>query len=98
MYRQRDFELVTVAAQFPDEKEEVLKFLNKQHASNRNLLFGDTDKYKLIETFDANWTGALPYTVLIDPAGEILYRKEGSLDALELKRTIVKALNARKPW
>ena len=44
------------------------------------------------------WSGALPYTLLIDPAGEVLYRKEGSMDALELKRTIVKSLNARKPW
>ena len=37
-------------------------------------------------------------TLLIDPAGEILYRKEGPLDALELKRSIVKSLNVRKPW
>jgi thiol-disulfide isomerase/thioredoxin len=98
MYRQRDFELVTVAAQFPDEKEEVLKFLQKHHASNKNLIFGGTDKYKLIEAFDPKWNGSLPYTLLIDPAGEILYRKEGPFDALELKRTIVKTLNARKPW
>ena len=97
-YRQRDFELVTVAAQFPDEKEDALKFLKKQQASNKNLIFGDTDKYKLIEAFDPDWTGALPYTALIDPAGEILYRKEGAFDPLELKRVIVGALNARKPW
>ncbi len=97
-YRQRDFELVTVAAQFPDEKDDVQKFLKKQQASNRNLMFGDTNKYKLIEAFDPDWSGALPYTLLIDPAGEVLYRKEGAFDSLELKRTIVKALNARKPW
>ncbi len=98
MYRQRDFELVTVAAQFPDEKDDALKFLRKHHASNKNLIFGETDKYKLIEAFDPSWSGALPYTALIDPAGEILYRKEGPVDVLELKRTIVKSLNARKPW
>lgn len=97
-YRQRDFEVITVAAHFPDEKEDALKFLRKQHASNRNLMFGDTDKYKLIEAFDPDWNGALPYTVLIDPAGEVLYRKEGPFDPLELRRTIVKSLNARKPW
>jgi thiol-disulfide isomerase/thioredoxin len=74
MYRQRDFELVTVAAQFPDEKDDVLKFLKKHHASNKNQIFGETDKYKLIESFDPKWSGALPYTLLIDPAGEILYR------------------------
>ncbi|MBI2946938.1 MAG: redoxin domain-containing protein [Verrucomicrobia bacterium] len=98
MYRQRDFEIVTVAAHYPDEKEDALKFLKKQQASNRNLIFGETDKYKMIEAFDPKWDGALPYTLLIDPAGEVLYRKQGPFDALELKRTIVKALNARKPW
>jgi hypothetical protein len=98
MYRQRDFELVTVAAHYPDETEEVLKFLRKQMASNRNLVFGDTDKHKLIEAFDPGWSGALPFTLLIDPAGEVLYRKEGAIDALELKRVILRELNARKPW
>jgi hypothetical protein len=42
--------------------------------------------------------GALPFTILLDPAGEVVYKKEGAIDALELKRTIVKALNVRKPW
>jgi hypothetical protein len=70
----------------------------KQQASNRNLIFGDTDKHKLIEAFDPEWSGALPFTLLIDPAGEVLYRKEGTIDPLELKRTILRELNARKPW
>jgi thiol-disulfide isomerase/thioredoxin len=98
MYRQRDFELVTVAAHYPDEKEDALRFLKKQQASNRNLIFGETDKHKLIEAFDPEWSGALPFTLLMDPAGEVLYRKEGAIDPLELKRTILRELNARKPW
>jgi thiol-disulfide isomerase/thioredoxin len=98
MYRQRDFELVTVAAHYPDEKEEVLRFLKKQQASNRNLIFGETDKHKLIEAFDDSWSGALPFTLLINPAGDVLYRKEGPIDSLELREIILRELNARKPW
>jgi thiol-disulfide isomerase/thioredoxin len=98
MYRQRDFELITVAAHFPDEKEEALAFLKKQKAISKNLLFGETDKYKLLEAFEPNWDGALPYTLLIDPTGEVLYKSQGPFDALELKRRIVKSLNERKPW
>ena len=98
MYRNRDFEFVAVAANYPDEKRDVLKFLKKQQASNRNLLFGEPDKYKLIEAFDGGWDGALPYTVLIDPEGKLIYQQRGSIDPLELKRVIVKALNERKPW
>jgi len=98
MYRQRDFEVVTVAAHFPDEKDEALAFLKKQQATNKNLIFGDTDKYKLIEAFEPAWDGALPFTMLIDPTGEVLYKSQGPFDALEVKRRIVKYLNERKPW
>jgi thiol-disulfide isomerase/thioredoxin len=92
MYRRRAFEMVTVAANFPDEKKEVLDTLTKQQASNRNLLFAGTDKYILMEAFDKDWNAALPYTVLIAPGGEYLYKVQGALDPLALKRAIVKAL------
>jgi len=97
-FRHRDFELVTVAAQFPDEKNKVLAFLQKKHASTRNLLFGDTDKYKLIEAFDPEWNGALPHTLLLGPDGEVLFRQTGEIDFLELRRKIVPALNKITPW
>ena len=97
-FRQRDFELVTVAAEFPDQRDKVLGFLKKHHASTRNLIFGDSDKYKLIEAFDPEWSGALPHTLLLAPNGEVLYRQTGELDFLELRRTIVPALNKIAPW
>jgi thiol-disulfide isomerase/thioredoxin len=92
MYRTRAFEMVTVAANFPDEKSEVLQFLKKQESSGKNLLFGDKDKYKLMEAFDPDWNASLPYTLLIAPGGEVLYKVQGPIDGLELKRRIVKAL------
>jgi len=97
-FRHRDFELVTVAAQFPDEKVKVLAFLQKHYASTRNLIFGDTDKYKLMEAFDPDWNGALPHTLLLGPGGEVLYRETGEIDFLELRRKIVPALNKVTPW
>jgi thiol-disulfide isomerase/thioredoxin len=92
MYRHRAFELVTVSANFPDEKKEVLAFLKKQQSSGTNLLFASEDKYKLMEAFDKEWSGALPLTLLVAPGGEVLYRQEGAIDPLEVKRAIVKAL------
>lgn len=97
-FRQRDFELVTVAAQFPDEKEDVAKFLKKHHSGVRNLLYGETDKYKMAEALDPEWNGALPHTLLVAPDGKILYRHTGDVDFLELRRKIVPALDAIKPW
>lgn len=92
MYRHRAFEMITVAANFPDEKKDVVDFLIKQQSSGRNLLFADTDKYKLMEAFDKDWNASLPYTVLIAPGGEYLYKVQGAIDPLALKRAIVKAL------
>ena len=97
-FRHRDFEMVTVAAQYPDERDKVLAFLKKHHASTRNLLFGETDKYKMIDALDPEWNGALPHTLLVGPGGKVLYRHTGSLDLLELRRKIVPALNGITPW
>jgi len=43
MYGVRDLELVTVAANMPDEKNTVLRVLEKMHATSRNLLFASND-------------------------------------------------------
>ncbi|HAB19365.1 MAG TPA: redoxin domain-containing protein [Verrucomicrobiota bacterium] len=97
-FRHRDFELVTVAAQYPDEQAQVLKFLQKHSASTRNLLFGTNDKYALLEALDPDWSGALPHTLLVAPNGKVIHRQTGALDFLELRRQIVPALNAITPW
>ena len=98
MYRQRDFELVTVAMNRPNEEKEVLAFLKKQQASTKSLLFGSPDRDPLIEAFDPDWPGAIPFTVLLAPDGKVVYRELGSVDSLALKRAIVKALNEHQPW
>jgi hypothetical protein len=36
---------------------------------------------------------ALPYTILIAPDGKVLYRREGEVDLLELRRTILANLH-----
>jgi hypothetical protein len=98
MYRHRDFELVTVSMNEPDEMPSVLAFLKKQQASTRNLIFASPDRDALINAFDPNWSGAAPYTVLISPEGKIIHSEVGSIDSLALKRAIQKAMNERKPW
>jgi peroxiredoxin len=98
MYRHRNFEMVIVSMNQPDEEKSVLEFLKKQQASNRNFIFASPDRNALINAFDPDWPGAVPYTVLISPEGKILYRETGSVDPLALKQAIQKAMNERKPW
>jgi peroxiredoxin len=89
MYKLRDFDLVTVAANMPDEKNGVLRMLQKQHATSRNLLFASDDTAAMQKAFDPEWESAVPYTVLIDADGKVLYKRIGSVDILELRRTIL---------
>src|ERR1700720_68737 len=89
MYKVRDFELITVSANMPDEKDGVLRMLEKKHAASRNLLFASNDTAALQAAFDPTWESAVPYTVLLDPNGKILYKNLGSVDILELRRTIL---------
>jgi len=89
MYKDRDLELVTVSANMPDEKAGVLKMLERKHATSRNLLFASNDTAALQAAFDPTWESAVPYTVLLDGDGKVLYKNLGSVDILELRRTIL---------
>jgi len=89
MFRNRDFDMVTVAANLPDERPGVLKFLQKQHASGRNLIFASDDTYAMQAAFDPKWESGVPYTVLLAPDGTVLYQKTGDLDVIALRRVIL---------
>lgn len=89
MYRGRDFEFISISADDPANKDKALKFLQKKQASATNYIFSVDDKYKLIEAIDPKWEGALPYTMLVEPDGKIVYAHQGIIDPLELKKMIV---------
>jgi peroxiredoxin len=92
MYRNREFRMATLSMDGPGKEEKVGAFLKANEASAVNLLFDSDDKYALIDAVDTKWQGGLPYTLLIRPGGEILYRHMGEIDPLELKRAIVGVL------
>ncbi len=89
MYRDRDFEFISVSMDKPSAKDKVLEFLQMQQASNTNYLINADDENKFIGVADPFWHGELPFTVLVDPGGKILYSKKGLIDPPELKTTIV---------
>jgi peroxiredoxin len=89
MFRRRDFDLVTVSTNLPDEKAGVMKTLEAQHASSRNLQFATEDTYGLQAAFDAHWEAGVPYTMVIAPGGKVLYQKQGEVDILEVRRVVL---------
>jgi peroxiredoxin len=88
MYRDRGLEFVTISADAPSRKENALKFLQNKQASGKNYIYTGDDKYKMIEAVDPKWDGALPYTMLVDPDGKIIYAKQGIIDPEALKKII----------
>ncbi|MCX6630146.1 MAG: TlpA family protein disulfide reductase [Candidatus Solibacter sp.] len=89
MFRRRDFDLVTIATNYPDEKTGVMKTLQAQHASNRNLQFGSDDSYALQAAFEAKWDAGVPFTMLIAPGGKVLFQAQGEVDIIALRRVIL---------
>lgn len=89
MYRGRPFEFITVSADKMAKKADVLKFLKKNEASNKNYIFNNDDVYKLIEAVDPDWQGALPFTMVIEPGGKIIYKKQDVIDQHRMKKLIV---------
>ncbi|MBI2421717.1 MAG: redoxin domain-containing protein [Candidatus Hydrogenedentes bacterium] len=89
MYQTRPFELVTISTDPVAKKDQVHAFLKKNQAAMSNYHFSGDDPYKIIEAIDPQWEGGLPYTLLVAPKGEILYRHMGGIDPLEVRRAIV---------
>jgi len=92
MYGHRSFDLVTVNINYPDERPAVLKALTQEHATSTNLVLISTDIYAQLAAFDPDWSAAVPYTLLIKPGGEIIYKSQGTMDPLKIKRLIISNL------
>jgi thiol-disulfide isomerase/thioredoxin len=92
MYGARDFEFVSINTDGLKKKDKVIAFLKEKNAATKNYIFSSDDKYALIEAVDKNWPGALPYTILVAPGGEIVYSHEGVIDVLELRKEIMKKI------
>jgi peroxiredoxin len=91
MYSDRNFELVVVSTNKPDEKPVVTQWLEKTHATSRNLLFDSENTAALQKAFDPKWEAGpeVPYTILLDADGNVLYQTDKPVDQLKLRRTIL---------
>ncbi|MGC1784754.1 MAG: redoxin family protein [Acidobacteriaceae bacterium] len=92
MYGDRQVEFVTLSINDPNEKSMVLGFLQKQHAFNTNYIFNGNDASDAVSALGTGWVGGAPYTVLIGMNGEVLYRSQGEMDILQMRREILKNL------
>ena len=99
-FRIRPFEMVTIAAEYPDQFDTVKDFLTKKHASMTNYILASDNKDELYDALEdaKNWKGELPFTIIVNEKGEVVYREHGELSFLKMRRAIVPELNRIKPW
>ena len=92
MYRKRDFELITISIDRSPRGDRVLKTLADKQASCTNYIYYSDDLHGLMWSIDPKLAGGIPYTLLIKPGGEIIYRKVGPIDPLDMRKAIVEYL------
>ena len=99
-FRGRPFEMVTIAAEYPDQEATVKEFLQTKHASMKNYILASDNKDELYDAFEpaTTWKGQLPYTIIVNEKGEVVYREFGALSFLKMRRAIVPELDRIKPW
>ena len=99
-FRIRQFEMVTISADAPGDEAVVRDFLGKKHASMKNYIIPADKKDEYFDALDPAtvWKGELPYTIIVNEKGEVVYREHGSLSFLKMRRAIVPELNRIKPW
>jgi peroxiredoxin len=108
-FANRDFEVITISVDDPKDEAKVKAFLDKQHATvpNRvqrslkaegrhtnNYLYAGASMEDLMKALDPAAPGPVPYTLLVAPGGEILYRHANAIDAAALSAKIVDKLGA----
>ena len=104
----RNFELITVSTDLSSQREQTLAFLDKFRAAlpkrleesleaegrrSNNYLFTDPDVDALIGALDPDWSGAQPYTVLVAPGGEIVFRHTGKIDQSDLLDAVLQEMS-----
>jgi hypothetical protein len=88
-YGSRNFDLVTVSANAPAERDAVMQILQKEHSAVRNLQF-ESDNIKALQSaFDSTWTSGVPFTIVLAPDGKVIYREAGAVSILPLRRAIL---------
>jgi peroxiredoxin len=99
-FRIRQFEMVTISADSPEDEATVKDFLTKKHASMKNYIIPADKKDAYFDALDPAtvWKGELPYTLIVNEEGEVVYREHGALSFLKMRRAIVPELNRIKPW
>jgi peroxiredoxin len=106
-YDLRDFELITISADEPEDAAKVKAFLEKRGAgmsarlkksvngegrTTNSYVFKGANVSELMKELDPEWPGAIPHSVLVAPDGRILWRHNGEVEGEALRAKVLEVL------
>ncbi len=104
MYQHRNFEFMSISLDAIEMESKVKSFLEKEHSAippksvskfkedgflTNNFIFEGDDREDFFKAFDPQWSGAIPYMIIISPEGEIVDRFESVVEISELRKALV---------
>ena len=105
----RDFEMITISNDDPENVAKVKGFLEKRGAglspklkasvkaegrNTNSYVYSGASVNELMKVLDPEWPGAIPHSVLVGTNGEIIWRHNGPVDGEELRAKILEHLGA----
>ncbi len=105
----RNFDFINISVDHTDQKDEVVAFLQGQGAgmsdqvrervqadgrATNSYLFEGGNVDELMKTLDEQWQGGVPYTILVDQEGEVIWRNHGMVEEEEMLKQIVDVMGA----
>lgn len=106
-FSRREFELITISLDQPSQMNKAKAFLGKHRAvmsdklrktveaegrTTNNYLYDGANIDALASALDPEWPGPVPYSILVDQQGNVLYRKLGKIDPEEVRTEILDTL------
>jgi len=105
----REFEFINISVDEPQDSAKVKEFLEKRGAGlsgrakaalkaegrpTNSYIFSGGELADLMKVLDPEWPGAVPHTIVVGPAGELIWRHNGPLDGDELRGKIFEYMGA----
>lgn len=88
------FKLILVSGDFKDARSEAIDFL-EEHGVDFTTYFKKESDQSFINKLSDNWTGALPFTVIVGMNGEVTAQWEDKADFSTFEKELLKAINQK---
>ena len=106
-FSRREFELITISLDSKANKAKAQSFLSKARTvmsaklrksvegegrSTNSYIYTGASTDDLADALDPDWPGPVPYTLLIDGEGKVIYRMVGEIDPAVVQKKVLDAL------